>query len=99
METITGRDVDVIALRGFSKVMDDFHFDSNENDPKIGVTYGERGKKWIKSVKKIDPFWDENLFISNLFIQSMEKAIEDNKEIIEVKNEIIDAEVIEKKDE
>jgi hypothetical protein len=29
----------------------------------------------------------------------MEKAIEDNKEIIEEKKEIIDAEVIEKKDE
>jgi hypothetical protein len=80
MSTITGRDVDKIALKEFSRVMNDFHFDTINDEKQISVTYGEIGKKWIKKIKKIDPFWDENLFISNLFIQSMQKAVENNKE-------------------
>ena len=86
MSTITGRDVDKIALKEFSSVMNDFHFDMVDDEKQISVTYGEIGKKWIKKIKKIDPFWDENLFISNLFIQSMEKAVQENK-IEEVKSE------------
>jgi hypothetical protein len=83
---ITGRDVDEIALREFSKVMNDFHFDMPDDTKQLSVTYGELGKKWIKRIKKIDPFWDENLFISNLFIQTMEKAVQENK-TEEVKSE------------
>ena len=84
---ITGRDSDQIALREFSKVMDDFHFDAPEGQTQLSVSYGDRGKKWIKRMKKLDPFWDANLFISNLFIQSMQKALEENKEKTEEKNE------------
>lgn len=84
---ITGRDSDRIALQEFSKVMDDFHFDTPEGQKDISVTYGDRGKKWIKRMKKLDPFWDANLFISNLFIQTMQKALEENKEKIEENNE------------
>ena len=84
---ITGRDYDQIALREFYKVMDDFHFDAPEGQTQLSVSYGDRGKKWIKRMKKLDPFWDANLFISNLFIQSMQKALEENKEKTEEKNE------------
>jgi hypothetical protein len=82
---VTGRDSDKIALKEFSKVMDDFHFDNPEGQTELSVTYGDRGKRWIKRMKKIDPFWDANLFISNLFVQSMQKALEENKEKIEEK--------------
>jgi hypothetical protein len=82
---VTGRDSDKIALKEFSKVMDDFHFDTPEGQTELSVTYGDRGKRWIKRMKKIDPFWDANLFISNLFVQSMQKALEENKEKIEEK--------------
>lgn len=89
---ITGRDSDRIALQGFSKVMDDFHFETPEGTSELSVTYGDKAKKWIKRMKKIDPFWDENLFISNLFIQTMQSALEENKEkfnekTVEVKDE------------
>jgi hypothetical protein len=80
MNTITGRDVDMIALQEFSSVMNDFHFDMLENTQELSVTYGEKGKKWIKRIKKIDPFWDENLFISNLFVKSMQNAINEASE-------------------
>lgn len=84
---VTGRDSDRIALQEFSKVMDDFHFDAPEGQTRLSVSYGDRGKKWIKRMKKLDPFWDANLFISNLFVQSMQKALEDNKEKTEEKIE------------
>ena len=83
MSTITGRDADVIALKEFSLVMDDFHFDTSDDTNQISVTYGEKGKRWIKRMKKLDPFWDVNLFISNLFVQSMQKAISENKDLKE----------------
>lgn len=83
MSTITGRDADVIALKEFSLVMDDFHFDTSDDTNQISVTYGEKGKRWIKRMKKLDPFWDANLFISNLFVQSMQKAISENKDLKE----------------
>ena len=89
MSTITGRDVDQIALREFSKVINDFHFDMPDDTKQLSVTYGETGKKWIKRIKKIDPFWDENLFISNLFIKTMQSVVEsDLKENIETENKI-----------
>ena len=75
MSTITGRDADLIALKEFSLVMDDFHFDMVDETEQLSVTYGEKGKRWLKRMKKLDPFWDANLFISNLFVQSMQKAI------------------------
>ena len=93
MSTITGRDADVIALKEFSLVMDDFHFDMIDETKQLSVTYGEKGKRWIKRMKKLDPFWDANLFVSNLFVQSMQKAISESedlakeKQIIEIKNE------------
>jgi hypothetical protein len=89
---VTGRDSDRIALQEFSKVIDDFHFDAPEGQTQLSVSYGDRGKRWIKRMKKLDPFWDANLFISNLFLQSMQKALEENKEKIEEK-------IVEVKDE
>lgn len=83
MSTITGRDADEIALKEFSLVMDDFHFDMVDETKQLSVTYGEKGKRWIKRMKKLDPFWDANLFISNLFVQSMQKAISENKDLKE----------------
>lgn len=84
---ITGRDSDRIALQEFSKIIDDFNFEAPEGQNQLSVTYGDRGKKWIKRMKKLDPFWDSNLFISNLFIQTMQKAIETNENKTEEKNE------------
>jgi hypothetical protein len=66
----------MIALQEFSSVIGDFKFDMIDETQQLSVTYGEKGKKWIKRIKKIDPFWNENLFISNLFVKSMENAIE-----------------------
>ena len=63
--------------------MDDFHFDMVDETKQLSVTYGEKGKRWIKRMKKLDPFWDANLFISNLFVQSMQKAISENKDLKE----------------
>ena len=88
MSTITGRDADIIALKEFSHVMDDFHFDMIDETKELSVTYGEKGKKWIKRMKKLDQFWDANLFISNLFVQSMQHAItEDMAEEEKLANE------------
>lgn len=87
MNTITGRDVDIIALQEFAMVMDDFHFDMSDEKEKMSVAYGDKAKKWIKRIKKIDPFWDENLFISNLLIQSLQKAVSDNEKEIEKEKE------------
>lgn len=94
---ITGRDSDRIALQEFSRVMNDFHFDAPEGQTELSVTYGDRGKKWIKRMKKLDPFWDANLFISNLFLQSMQKALEDAKNVPEEKVDSINNEKTEEK--
>lgn len=58
------RGIDMIILPNFLKLLDnkDIILDFS-NDDNISVSYSKKGLKWIKDVKKKDPFWKEDDFI------------------------------------
>lgn len=75
------RGIDTLILPSFLKLLDtkDIILDLG-NESNINVSYSKKGLKWIKDVKKKDPFWNEEHFIMRV-IYSATKIVSENDKI------------------
>lgn len=80
------RDIDKFIMNQFLDLLSskDILLDlkKNEEDKEIlNASFTKRGMKWVKSVKKQDPFWDVDKFLVNVLKVTAE-YYDNNKENI-----------------
>jgi hypothetical protein len=80
------RDIDKFIMNQFLDLLSskDILLDlkKNEEDKEVlNASFTKRGAKWVKSVKKQDPFWDVDKFLVNV-LKATAEYYDNNKENI-----------------
>ena len=82
------RGIDTLILPSFLKLLDDKDIIIDFSDEtNLSVSYSKKALKWLKDVKKKDPFWKEDDFIVRVLYsatkmisqEESQKLIEDQK--------------------
>lgn len=82
------RDIDKFIMNQFLDLLSskDIILDLNKNEEGkevMNASFSKRGMKWVKSVKKQDPFWDVDKFLVGVLKASVD-YFEENKENIKL---------------
>lgn len=75
------RDIDKFIVNEFMDLLGKKEIILNlnpEQDNELKISYSKKALKWIKSVKKKDPFWNEEKFIVKILELSIQYAEKNN---------------------